>query len=658
GSLHLTGWVSNNDGILVADTNNTIDHRIDISQTISEYYGGQVGSNGESGTKGKDANGKTFTNGFDALKSLDANKDGVFNSNDSAWANLRVWVDANHDGVVNAGELKTFADLGITAINLSHKIQSGEIRDGNEVQATGTFVMNGATREMLSANFLSNMAGSSFTNDNKNNGTVISTVAPLQIIDGADVNSTNAKLAASKTNPSTTSFQTNITTGTSLNANTLNVINIYGNAGDDILTAVSKGSTLDNTGSWLIGGGGSNTYNGGTGNDVFIITANDQSSNIHGGGGTDMVVVVGSGGVNLNLSQAQITIAEGGVGDDTIIGGGRSTVFVAGGAGDDTIIGSAANDVLNGDEGEDYVDGGYGNDLLHGGSGADALYGGVGDDIVYSGTGDDYLNGGDGDDVLFGETGDDYIDGGDGVDIASFSGSFADYNIVTTANGIFVTDTISGRDGTDFLVNVEKIDFADIKAVDFKNSNAMLAKDVLTSDKTGATFSRTAQSFVISSAQLLANDLTWNVAGKLTIDAISNVVGGTAVLNTTTGDITFTPDATYTGFMGFQYSTIDTVYDASGRVVSTNQTKVNQIGADGKPVLNHAGKAISVPMQAKVFLQTPDMPTDPLLTSEWYLSSSNILPVWKDYTGKAIKIGQFEPGGRFAVTPEVMNYRH
>ncbi|MCX8505274.1 MAG: S8 family serine peptidase, partial [Alphaproteobacteria bacterium] len=32
--------------------------------------------------------------------------------------------------------------------------------------------------------------------------------------------------------------------------------------------------------------------------------------------------------------------------------------------------------------------------------------------------------------------------------------------------------------------------------------------------------------------------------------------------------------------------------------------------------------------------------------------------VWKDYTGKAIKIGQFEPGGRFAVTPEVMNYRH
>ena len=328
GSLHLTGWVSKNDGILVADTNNLVDHRIDISQTISEYYGGQVGTNGESGTKGRDASGKEFKNGFDALKTLDVNNDGVFNSNDSALANLRVWVDANHDGVVNAGELKTFADLGITAINLTHKVQSGEIRDGNEVQATGTFVMNGATTEMLSANFLSNMAGSTFTTDNKNNGTVISTVAPLEIINGADANSTNAKLAASKTNPSTTSFQTNITTGTSLDANTLNVINLYGNAGDDTLTAVSKGSTLDNTGSWLIGGGGSNTYNGGTGNDVFIITANDKSSNIHGGGGTDMVVVVGSAGVNLNLSQAQITIAEGGTGDDYVNGEAANDNFV------------------------------------------------------------------------------------------------------------------------------------------------------------------------------------------------------------------------------------------------------------------------------------------------------------------------------------------
>ena len=166
------------------------------------------------------------------------------------------------------------------------------------------------------------------TNDNKNNGTVISTVAPLEIINGADANSTNAKLAASKTNPSTTSFQTNITTGTSLDANTLNVINLYGNAGDDTLTAVSKGSTLDNTGSWLIGGGGSNTYNGGTGNDVFIITANDKSSNIHGGGGTDMVVVVGSAGVNLNLSQAQITIAEGGTGDDYVNGEAANDNYV------------------------------------------------------------------------------------------------------------------------------------------------------------------------------------------------------------------------------------------------------------------------------------------------------------------------------------------
>jgi len=52
------------------------------------------------------------------------------------------------------------------------------------------------------------------------------------------------------------------------------------------------------------------------------------------------------------------------------------------------------------------------------------------------------------------------------------------------------------------------------------------------------------------------------------------------------------------------------------------------------------------------------MPADPLMTDQWYLSDTNVIPVWQDYTGKGVRIGQFEPGGPFAVSREVLDYRH
>ena len=66
----------------------------------------------------------------------------------------------------------------------------------------------------------------------------------------------------------------------------------------------------------------------------------------------------------------------------------------------------------------------------------------------------------------------------------------------------------------------------------------------------------------------------------------------------------------------------------------------------------------TAPMKGTVWLKTADVPTDPLATDEWYLSDANILPVWKDYTGKGVRIGQFEPGGDFSTTKEVLDYRH
>jgi Ca2+-binding RTX toxin-like protein len=53
--------------------------------------------------------------------------------------------------------------------------------------------------------------------------------------------------------------------------------------------------------------------------------------------------------VVLNLAQSHIEAAIGGRGNDILIGGGVSSVFIRAGAGDDIVIGSAANDALSGE---------------------------------------------------------------------------------------------------------------------------------------------------------------------------------------------------------------------------------------------------------------------------------------------------------------------
>lgn len=87
GSLEETGWFSHQDGLLVRDLNNN--GKIDnMSEVFSEYYAGKAGRNGESGEK-------RFKNGFEALRTLDSNKDNVFDSKDRDFNAVRVWQDAN-----------------------------------------------------------------------------------------------------------------------------------------------------------------------------------------------------------------------------------------------------------------------------------------------------------------------------------------------------------------------------------------------------------------------------------------------------------------------------------------------------------------------------------------------------------------------------------
>src|SRR5581483_9840872 len=76
-------------------------------------------------------------NGFLALGVFDqpangGNGDGVIDSRDAVYSRLRLWRDANHDGVSQATELYKLADLGLESINLHYQESNWVDRYGNE----------------------------------------------------------------------------------------------------------------------------------------------------------------------------------------------------------------------------------------------------------------------------------------------------------------------------------------------------------------------------------------------------------------------------------------------------------------------------------------------------------------------------------------------
>jgi hypothetical protein len=76
-------------------------------------------------------------------------------------------------------------------------------------------------------------------------------------------------------------------------------------------------------------------------------------------------------------------------------------------------------------------------------------------------TDNDIIDGGAGNDLIAGGAGNDDIDGGDGSDTAVFAGNARDYDITIVGGQFVVRDRIADRDGSDHLVNVEFLQFAD-----------------------------------------------------------------------------------------------------------------------------------------------------------------------------------------------------
>ena len=141
-----TGWVGPADGLLVYDFND------------------------DGAIVGRELFGNDITNGFDILAfydgrtggnyytdpaggSIDPSKvNGAVDVDDPIYSALRVWRDLDQDGLADAGELVSLADLGITQINLGYVETSQQIA-GNEARQVGTYVGPNGSSAMVDAWF-------------------------------------------------------------------------------------------------------------------------------------------------------------------------------------------------------------------------------------------------------------------------------------------------------------------------------------------------------------------------------------------------------------------------------------------------------------------------------------------------------------------------
>ncbi|WP_177198552.1 hypothetical protein [Novosphingobium sp. CF614] len=123
-----TGWVSGGDGLLVIDRDG--DGSITDVSEISFL------------SEKEDAK-----SAWDGLGVLDNTRDGKVNASDARFGELKVWKDANGNGVTDEGELKSLSNMGITEISLANTAAGEAARLGrNLALSTAIFTCdNGVT---------------------------------------------------------------------------------------------------------------------------------------------------------------------------------------------------------------------------------------------------------------------------------------------------------------------------------------------------------------------------------------------------------------------------------------------------------------------------------------------------------------------------------
>lgn len=241
---------------------------------------------------------------------------------------------------------------------------------------------------------------------------------------------------------------------------------LAGFGGNDMLYA-GYGDDVD-------GGSGSDTLSLSLGGATFGLTfstagiASGQSA-IYAGGTINsiekLVYLRGSEfGDNLSLAtQAELLTVDAGAGAD-VITSFESSVSVSGGLGDDRFVSGRAGDIFDGGAGFDTVDySGYGSAVTVSLIGQTGAGGDqlMNTEAVIGSAFGDNLTGDANANTLRGGGGDDTLDGGAGADTAEYLGVSSDYSWTQASDGSWTVRHLIGADGVDTLKNIERLKFSD-----------------------------------------------------------------------------------------------------------------------------------------------------------------------------------------------------
>ena len=467
GFAERTGWVGVDDGLLVRDRDGN-----GLIDTGRELLGNHT----------LRPNGTEAANGFQALADLDANGDGKIDASDPAFASLRVWRDADGDGVSTSAELRTLADVGVRSLSTSYGDSSMVDAQGNAHLQIGTFQRTNGTLGVSEDVW--------FDSRPQNTVATSSLPVPSSIAELPDALGYGTVRDLSQ---AIVRDETGVLEGLvrdfvaqsdpAVRSATVEQI-LFEWTGSAAIDPASRGPVIDArrlavleafSGQPFVGGWGRNPAESAgpmlleayselhemVYAELMIQTRLkpyydrityqwDQVADITRGDltavGDDLAALLAS-----DPAQARVLLAEFARsirafdGEDAFgyevfrnrfAGQGEDLSWLMDSAGKTPMLGSPSADSLDGTKGADALRGGEGDDTLHGGANADLIYGDGGADTLFGDEGDDHLVGGAGNDLIYGTIGDDRLDGGTGND---------------TLNGDPGKDVLIGGDGDDSL---------------------------------------------------------------------------------------------------------------------------------------------------------------------------------------------------------------
>ena len=475
GFAEATGWVSSDDGLLVRDLNGN--GQIDNGH---ELFGNNTSL----------AGGGYAENGFLALADLDSNSDGKLDVNDAAFNQLRVWKDADSDGVADAGELLTLTAAGVQSISTTYTETRLIDLSGNEHLQTGNYITTtGLTRRVDDVWFVSK----GIDTFNNNNVVISAEIAALPEVAGfGNVLSLHQAMALDTSGNLRGLVEAFAAQSDPAQRATILRQIVLAWTGADAYAPNSRGPYIADgrivyaveafMGEPFIQGSGTNAGTGSPGPNAAAklqaifdnlsdyvnrqLMAQTHLEPLYDS--LELVPAPGGGGVVWDIS-GTLALLQAAYGADPQAGLAMLVDFAdslkSDGARGDVIRAQlrAAGDLnspgllrdlammgtdvhIAGTNGPDSLNGTTGNDLITSSGGNDTISGGQGDDVLDGGTGDDVLTGGDGSDTYVFNLG----EGRDTINNYDFSG----HDALEFGPGITESSLVLSRAGDNLVIGI------------------------------------------------------------------------------------------------------------------------------------------------------------------------------------------------------------